>query len=102
MRSPIILESNLIPGNYGALPENQYYSSPTAEPLEGATQNEDGTYTAPTYQLQSNKPTFDLDEANSKQAMSRLILETIQLMKTKLIVCEENLKMNLEWIQRRL
>jgi len=62
MRSPIILESNLIPGNYGALPENQYYSSPTAEPLEGATQNEDGTYTAPTYQLQSNKPTFDLDE----------------------------------------
>ena len=62
MRSPIILESNLIPGNYGALPPNQYYSSPTAEPLEGATQNEDGTYTAPTYQLQSNKPTFDLDE----------------------------------------
>jgi len=62
MRSPIILESNLIPGNYGALPPNQYYSSPTSEPLEGATQNEDGTYTAPTYQLQSNKPTFDLDE----------------------------------------
>jgi hypothetical protein len=60
-RSPIILESNLIPGSYGALPPNQYYTSPSSPALEGAIENEDGTFTAKTYQLQSNKPTFDLD-----------------------------------------
>ena len=62
MRSPIILESNLIPGNYGALPPNEYYTSPSSPALEGAIENEDGSFTAKTYQLQSNKPTFDLDE----------------------------------------
>ena len=61
MRSPIILESNLIPGNYGALPPNEYYTSPSSPALEGAIENEDGTFTAKTYQLESNKPTFDLD-----------------------------------------
>ena len=61
MRSPIVLESNLIPGSYGALPTNEYYTSPSSPALEGAIENEDGTFTAKTYQLQSNKPTFDLD-----------------------------------------
>lgn len=61
MRSPIILESNLIPGNYGALPPNEYYTSPSSPTLEGAIENEDGTFTAKTYQLKSNTPTFDLD-----------------------------------------
>lgn len=61
MRSPIILESNLIPGNYGALPPNEYYTSPSSPALEGAIENEDGTFTAKTYQLKSNTPTFDLD-----------------------------------------
>lgn len=61
MRSPIVLESNLIPGNYGALPPNEYYTSPSSPALEGAIENEDGTFTAKTYQLESNKPTFDLD-----------------------------------------
>jgi len=61
MRSPIILESNLIPGNYGALPPNEYYTSPSSPALEGAIENEDGSFTAKTYQLESNKPTFDLD-----------------------------------------
>ena len=61
MRSPIILDSNLIPDNYGALPSNEYYTSPSSPALEGAIENEDGTFTAKTYQLQSNKPTFDLD-----------------------------------------
>ena len=60
-RSPIILESNLIPGSYGALPPNQYYTSPSSPALEGAIENEDGSFTAKTYQLESNKPTFDLD-----------------------------------------
>ena len=60
-RSPIILESNLIPGSYGALPPNQYYTSPSSPTLEGAIENEDGSFTAKTYQLESNKPTFDLD-----------------------------------------
>ncbi len=61
MRSPIILESNLIPGNYGALPPNEYYTSPSSPALESAIENEDGTFTAKTYQLKSNTPTFDLD-----------------------------------------
>lgn len=61
MRSPIILESNLIPGNYGALPPNEYYTSPSSPTLESAIENEDGTFTAKTYQLKSNTPTFDLD-----------------------------------------
>lgn len=61
MRSPIVLESNLIPGSYGALPTNEYYTSPSSPALEGAIENEDGTFTAKTYQLKSNTPTFDLD-----------------------------------------
>ena len=61
MRSPIILESNLIPNGYGALPPNEYYTSPSSPALEGAIENEDGSFTAKTYQLESNKPTFDLD-----------------------------------------
>jgi hypothetical protein len=60
MRSPIILESNLIPGNYGALPPNEYYTSPSSPALESAIENEDGTFTAETDQLKSNTPTFDL------------------------------------------
>ena len=58
----IVLDSNLIPNTqlgtgYGALP----YAIPDEERGEIVT-NEDGTVTVPTYQLQSNVPTFDLSE----------------------------------------
>ncbi len=58
----IVLDSNLIPNTqlgtgYGALP----YAIPDEERGEVVT-NEDGTVTVPTYQLQSNVPTFDLSE----------------------------------------
>ena len=58
---PIVLGSNLIPdGALGALPSGDY-SSPDEDRTAVVT-NEDGTITVPTYQLQSNKPTFDLSE----------------------------------------
>jgi len=58
----IVLDSNLIPNTqlgtgYGALP----YAIPDEERGEVVT-NEDGTVTVPTYQLESNTPTFDLSE----------------------------------------
>ena len=58
----IVLDSNLIPNTqlgtgYGALP----YAIPDEERGEVVT-NEDGTVTVPTYQLESNVPTFDLSE----------------------------------------
>ena len=58
----IVLDSNLIPNtqlnaDYGALP----YAIPDEERGEVVT-NEDGTVTVPTYQLESNTPTFDLSE----------------------------------------
>jgi len=60
-RQPIILESNLIQDGFGALPSN-YYGSGDAGSGVGTVQNEDGTYTIPTYQIESNTPTFDLSE----------------------------------------
>ena len=58
---PIVLGSNLIPdGELGALPSGDY-SSPDEDRTAVVT-NEDGTITVPTYQLQSNTPTFDLSE----------------------------------------
>jgi len=58
---PIVLGSNLIPdGALGALPGGDY-SSPDEDRTAVVT-NEDGTITVPTYQLQSNTPTFDLEE----------------------------------------
>jgi len=60
---PLLLESNIIPStpqNIGAL--QNIYSSPATAPREGPVTNEDGTVTAPIYQLRSNTPTFDLNE----------------------------------------
>jgi hypothetical protein len=60
---PLLLESNIIPSipqNIGAL--QNIYSSPATTPREGPVTNEDGTVTAPVYQLRSNTPTFDLNE----------------------------------------
>ena len=58
---PIVLGSNLIPdGALGALP-SEPYDIPDEDRTAVVT-NEDGTITVPTYQLQSNKPTFDLSE----------------------------------------
>lgn len=60
---PLLLESNIIPSipqNIGAL--QNIYSSPATTPREGPVTNEDGTVTAPVYQLKSNTPTFDLNE----------------------------------------
>jgi len=45
----------------GALPPPpNYYTNPEVEDRTAAVTNEDGTITAPTYQLEVNKPTFDL------------------------------------------
>ena len=60
---PLLLESNIIPStpqNIGAL--QNIYSSPATAPRERPVTNEDGTVTAPIYQLRSNTPTFDLNE----------------------------------------
>ena len=58
---PIVLGSNLIPdGALGALPSGTY--DIPDEDRTAVVTNEDGTITVPTYQLQSNKPTFDLSE----------------------------------------
>ena len=60
---PLLLESNItpsIPQNIGAL--QNIYSSPATAPRERPVTNEDGTVTAPIYQLRSNTPTFDLNE----------------------------------------
>ena len=60
---PLLLGSNIIPStpqNIGAL--QNIYSSPATAPREGPVTNEDGTVTAPVYQLKSNTPTFDLNE----------------------------------------
>jgi len=58
---PIVLGSNLIPdGALGALPGGPY-SIPDEERGEVVT-NEDGTVTVPTYTVESNVPTFDLEE----------------------------------------
>ena len=60
---PLVLESNIIPStpqNIGAL--QNIYSSPATAPRERPVTNEDGTVTAPIYQLRSNTPTFDLNE----------------------------------------
>ena len=61
---PIVLGSNLIPdGELGALPPPpNYYENPEVEDRTAVVTNEDGTITVPTYQLQSNTPTFDLEE----------------------------------------
>tara|TARA_R110002153_G_scaffold271365_1_gene438651 strand:- start:423 stop:1844 length:1422 start_codon:yes stop_codon:yes gene_type:complete len=49
MAGPIVLGSNLT-GNYGALPgDADYYVAPTQGPMEGMVENDDGTYTMPTY-----------------------------------------------------
>jgi len=49
---PIVLGSNLIPGlGFGALPQDlNYYVSPSQGPREGTVENEDGTFTIPTYE----------------------------------------------------
>ena len=60
---PLLLGSNIIPSvpqNIGAL--QNIYSSPATAPRERPVTNEDGTVTAPIYQLRSNTPTFDLNE----------------------------------------
>jgi len=60
---PLLLGSNIIPStpqNIGAL--QNIYSSPATAPRERPVTNEDGTVTAPVYQLRSNTPTFDLNE----------------------------------------
>jgi len=49
MAGPIVLGSN-ITGNYGALPgDANYYVAPTQGPMKGMVENDDGTYTMPTY-----------------------------------------------------
>ena len=56
---PIVLGSNIT--GLGALPPPpNYYTNPEVEDRTAAVTNEDGTITAPTYQLEVNKPTFDL------------------------------------------
>jgi len=56
---PIVLESNIT--GLGALPPPpNYYTNPEVEDRTAVVTNEDGTITAPTYQLEVNKPTFDL------------------------------------------
>jgi len=56
---PIVLGSNIT--GMGALPPPpNYYTNPEVEDRTAAVTNEDGTITAPTYQLEVNKPTFDL------------------------------------------
>ena len=60
-QEPIILDSNIIPGGFGALP-NVYYENPDQVQREGTVENEDGTFTIPTYTIESNTPTFDLSE----------------------------------------
>jgi len=60
-RQPIILESNLITDDYGALPgSGTYYDTGDAGSGAGTVQNEDGTFTIPKFQMESNAPTFDL------------------------------------------
>ena len=61
MAEPIVLGSNLT--GLGALPPPpNYYENPEVEDRTAVVTNEDGTITVPTYQLQSNTPTFDLEE----------------------------------------
>jgi len=57
----IVLDSNLITGDYGALPgSGTYYDTGDAGSGAGTVQNEDGTFTIPKFQMESNVPTFDL------------------------------------------
>ena len=57
----IVLDSNLITGDYGALPgSGTYYDTGDAGSGAGTVQNEDGTFTIPKFQMESNAPTFDL------------------------------------------
>jgi len=57
----IVLDSNLITGDYGALPgSGTYYDTGDAGSGAGTVQNEDGTFTIPKFQMESNTPTFDL------------------------------------------
>ena len=57
----IVLDSNLITGDYGALPgSGTYYDTGDAGSGAGTVENEDGTFTIPKFQMESNTPTFDL------------------------------------------
>ena len=59
-RGPIVLESNLNPNGYsnrGAL-DNIRYGPGESEGVGPTVENEDGSYTSPLYQLQSNTPDF--------------------------------------------
>ena len=56
---PIVLGSNIT--GMGALPPPpNYYTNPEVEERTAVVTNEDGTITVPKYQLEVNKPTFDL------------------------------------------
>ena len=58
MAESTLLTSNLT--GLGALPEQDYYTNPEVEDRTAVVTNEDGTITVPKYQLEVNKPTFDL------------------------------------------
>ena len=61
INEPIVLGSN-ITGNYGALPgDPNYYTQEDPTLREGMVENEDGTFTIPTYQRSQNEIASDFD-----------------------------------------